>query len=74
MEELERIEVEKAAKVDISGFEMLLVYFSSSIGELLIFIVDWSTILPMSSFSFGLFTDLRISNIVETLSDIQLGS
>ncbi len=73
MEELERMKVEEMAKVGVSGSKMLLVHSSSNINELLIFIVDWSTIPSISPFSLGLFTDLGISNTVETFFDIRLG-
>ncbi len=73
IEELERIKMEEAVKVGVLRFEMLLIHFSLNIDELLIFIMDWSTILPMSSFFLGLFTDFRIPDTVETPSNIRLG-
>ncbi len=70
IEELEKMETEKTIKVDILRFEMPLIYSSSNIGKPSVFIVDWSIIPPISSFSLKLFADLRISNIIETPSDI----
>ncbi len=40
VEELEKIETEETAKVDILKSEMPLVYFSSNINELSVFIMD----------------------------------
>jgi len=71
MEELEKIEVEEVARVDISEPEIPLIYPSSDIDEPLVFVIDWSSIFPMSPFSFGLFTDLGIPNIIETFFNIR---
>ena len=73
IEELEKMETEKTIKVDILRFEMPLIYSSSNIDESLVFIVDWSFILPISPFSPSLFANLGIPDIVETFSDIRLG-
>ncbi len=72
--ELEKLEAEEAVRVGVSGFEMLLVYLSSSIDGFLAFVVDWSFIPPISPFFSGLFADLGILDIVETPPDIQSGS
>ena len=53
MEELERMEIKEVVKVGILRFKILLVYFSLNIDELLVFIVDWSIILPISLFFLG---------------------
>ncbi len=73
IEKLEKIEAEEVVRIGISGSEIPLVYLSSNIDELIVFIIDWSIIFPMLLFSFGLFADLRISDIVETSFDIRLG-
>ena len=74
VKELKRIKTEEAARADISKSEMSLVYSSSNINESVTFIIDWSSILPISPFFLGLFADLKILNTVETFSDIQSNS
>jgi len=70
IEELEKLEAEEAVRVGILGSEMLLVYLLSNIDEPSVFIVDWSFIFLMSLFSFKLFADLKIFDIIEMLFDI----
>jgi len=71
IKELEKVEAEKAAKANVSGSEIPLVYSSSSIGEPLASVVDWSSISPMSLFSLRLFADLGIPDTVEIPPDIR---
>ena len=73
VEELEKVEIEKIVKIDILRSEILLVYLSSNIDESTTFIVDWSFILPILPFSFGLFANLGISDIIEISLNIWLG-
>jgi len=74
MEKLERMEAEEIIKVNVLRFEIPLIYLSLNIDELLIFIVNWSSISPISPFSFGLFTDFKIPDTIETPLDIRLDS
>src|SRR6266699_7165725 len=72
VEKLKKIKAEETVRIDILKPEIPLVYSSSNIGEPLVSIVDWSIIPPISLFSFGLFTDFKILDIVEIFSNIQL--
>jgi len=74
IEELEKVEAEEAVKVGSSKSEIPLIYLHSNIDELLILIVDWSSIFPILPFSPRLLTDLGIPDIIETLPDIRSNS
>jgi len=74
LKELERVEAEEAARAGAPGSEMPLAHPSPSMDEPSVFIVDWSSISPMSPFSPGLLADLGIPDTIETPSDIRSGS
>ncbi len=74
IDELERMETEETARFKESEVRIQQIYSFLNTDKLLILIIDWLFILPISPFSLRLFADLGILNTVETFPNIQSDS